>query len=206
MKNNILTADDWFKNNCYETIWIDHPLTEDSVVIEFGGYKGTWVKKIFEKYNCNIFVYEPVPSFYQELLNKFNNNQKVKIFNYGVSVKNESKPLFLKHDSTSVFFEVSDECINANFMSIDEILSLSGEVSLCQINIEGYEYELLEYLIETNKIQKLERIIIEFHGEKIEDCIERRKKIQDNLSRVGYEKVWDYEWFFEYWIKNKKEK
>jgi len=72
---------------------------------------------------------------------------------------------------------------------------------LCQINIEGYEYELLEYLIDTNTIQKLERLIIEFHGERINDCVNRRKKIQDNLYRLGYEKIWDYEWLFEYWVK-----
>jgi hypothetical protein len=87
-------------------------------------------------------------------------------------------------------------------MSIEDILNLSGQVSLCQINIEGYEYDLLEYLIETNKIQKLERIIIEFHGENMKDCIQRRKKIQDNLHGLGYEKLWDYDWFFEYWVKN----
>ena len=201
MEKNILTSDDWFEQNCYETIWIDHPLNEDSVVIEFGGYKGNWVKKIYEKYNCNILVFEPVPKFYDSLLDEFSNIEKIKIFNYGVSLKNEIKPIYLKNDSTSVVFEVSHDSIDANFMSIENILELSGQVSLCQINIEGYEYELLEYLIDTNKIQKMDRIVIEFHGQNIQDCIDRRKKIQENLRRVGYKKLLDYDWFFRYWIK-----
>ena len=40
---------------CYDTIWIEHDINENSTVLELGGYKGRWVEKIRQIYNPKIF-------------------------------------------------------------------------------------------------------------------------------------------------------
>jgi hypothetical protein len=33
-------GEDWFKEGCYETLWINHEIDENSTVLELGGYQG----------------------------------------------------------------------------------------------------------------------------------------------------------------------
>jgi hypothetical protein len=77
---------------------------------------------------------------------------------------------------------------------------MTGEVDLCQMNIEGSEYDLLDYLISSGKILMIKRLMIEFHYERDDVFVSRRHEIQKGLIESGYKCVWNYEWVFEYWI------
>jgi phospholipid N-methyltransferase len=66
---------------------INHQLDENSFVMDLGGYTGIWSQKIIDKYNCNVFIIEPVKEFYNILLDKYRDNPKVHILNVGVSTE-----------------------------------------------------------------------------------------------------------------------
>jgi len=60
-------------------------------------------------------------------------------------------------------------------------------IDLMQINIEGWEYPILEDWIKTGLIHKIKTLQIQFHPfEGVEDPIGRRTKIQDSLASLGY--------------------
>ena len=56
-------------------------LNSDSVVFELGGYKGDWVGDIYEKYLCNCYVFEPIEEFCDVIRMKFQDVEKVHIYN-----------------------------------------------------------------------------------------------------------------------------
>ena len=53
----------WIEDKAYNKIF-DHPLNEMSVVMDVGGFTGNWTEKIYNKYGCNVIVYEPVLEYF----------------------------------------------------------------------------------------------------------------------------------------------
>ena len=78
----------WFQDNGDHTRLLDHDLNEKSVVFDIGGYTGEFTDDIFNKFGCNVYVFEPVQKFYSQLCERFDENNKVRIFNYGLATEN----------------------------------------------------------------------------------------------------------------------
>jgi FkbM family methyltransferase len=193
------SGEDWFRDDCYNTVWINHNINENSTVVELGGYKGRWTEKIKHLYNPKLFVLEPIKEFYEDLNRRFSSD-KITVLNVGVSTENKFVEFAVKDDSTSQYIDKNGSTTAlVELWSIEKLLELTGDIDLIQINIEGEEYPLLEYMIENDLIYKLKRLMIEFHFENKEGFPERRKLIQEKLAEKGYEKLWNYDWLFECW-------
>lgn len=189
----------WLNMDGNNTYVITHPLNENSNVIELGGYDGTWVNKIRNRYNPNIYILEPVKQFYDNLCIKFYNNPKIRIYNVGISTSCKNDFIYIDNDSTSTYIK-NNKMENAEFWSIEKTLSeinLSS-IDLVQINIEGEEYNLLDHLLNSEFIYKFKRLQIQFHNN-IDDYDNRREKIQNKFLEIGYKKLWDYPFIFECW-------
>ncbi len=196
----------WITDDGDNTHALDYDLTEDSIVIDLGGFKGVWVDMLLNKHktNPNIFIVEPIPQFYNILKTKFQNNNKIKLLNVGVSVNGEDtdRVIYVNGDKTSTNFKGGSEFVT-KFKSLKTILNDNNidKVDLIQINIEGDEYPLLEHLITTETIHKLKNIQIQYHLG-ISDDINRRKNIQEKLTELGFTKRFDYPFVWESWYKN----
>lgn len=189
----------WFAVKGDETLRLDYDLNEKSVVFDVGGYKGEFAGDIFCKYNATIYVFEPIQSFFQIIKNKFINNQKVKIYNFGLAGKDEQMQISMSDNSSSVFLKTEDsETIQlksiVNFIQENNIQA----VDLIKLNIEGGEYELLEALIDNNLIGIFKNIQVQFHDFLLADGKERMNRIQENLSRT-HQITYQYEFVWENW-------
>jgi FkbM family methyltransferase len=210
MRQDITSLNKWFGDNGDYTHNINYELNNNSIVIDLGGYYGLWIDEILKKNNPyvpNIILVEPVPDFYNHLVTKYENYKKIKVMNVGVSTdKNEAtKSLYLSNDGSSTNFNTNgNSVIQIKTLPIDKILSDNNinQVDLLQINIEGDEYALMEYMIESKIINKFKNIQIQFHLG-IENDIERRINIQKNLIYNGFENKFDYPFVWESWEKNK---
>jgi hypothetical protein len=210
MRQDITSLNKWFSDNGDYTHNINYELNDDSVVIDLGGYYGLWIDEILKKNNPhipNIILVEPVPEFYNHLIKKYENSEKIKVMNVGVSTdKNETtKSLYVSNDGSSTNFNTNvNSVIQIKTIPIDKILSDNNinQVDLLQINIEGDEYALMEYLIESKIINKFKNIQIQFHLG-IENDIERRDNIQKNLISNGFKNKFDYPFVWESWEKHK---
>jgi FkbM family methyltransferase len=208
MKQDITSLNRWFADNGDYTHNINYELDNDSIVIDLGGYYGLWIDEIFKKNNPNIpniILVEPVPEFYNHLVTKYENYEKIKVMNVGVSTdKNEAtKTLYVSSDGSSTNFNINvKSVIQIKTTPIDKILSDNNinQVDLLQINIEGDEYGLMEYMIESNTIDKFKNIQIQFHLG-IDNDIERRNIIQKNLVSKGFKNKFDYPFVWESWEK-----
>lgn len=182
-----------------EALRYDYPLSKESMVLDIGGFEGIWAHTIYSKYACNIFVFEPVKEFYNNIKDKFHEQDKVHIYNYGLGTKDEIISIGIIGMSTSVFNKTG---INED-VEIKDILPVIRrftKIDLVKINIEGAEYDLLEHIIKNGLQARLVNIQIQFHNN-IADHEKRRQNIREELSKTHH-LTYDYAYTHENWKLN----
>lgn len=195
----------WFEDKGDETLRLNYPLNENSVVFDIGGYKGEFARDIHCKYNSTIFVFEPVPEFYKQIADRFVNNLKVKVFNFGLGNSNYKAQINLEDNSSSLY-KKGNNSIEIEIRSFNDFVNEQhiSKIDLAKLNIEGSEYDLLESIIEAGNIQKIHNIQVQFHDFIIENALERMRSIQNKLSQT-HELTYQYEFVWENWrLKNEK--
>lgn len=92
----------WVKDKVNHLL-LDYDLSENSIVFDLGGYQGNWANDIYNKYRCNIIVFEPVSSFYKNIKKRFEFNYKINVYNCGLSDSNKNTKIFLNKDTSTTF-------------------------------------------------------------------------------------------------------
>lgn len=189
----------WFDTNGDETLRLDYSLNENSLVFDLGGYKGEFAADIYCRYNSEIYIFEPVLSFFEVIKKKFLNNNKIEIFNFGLAGRDSEMQISNSDNSSSVFL-ITENSETIQLKSIVEFIKSKNitNVDLIKINIEGGEYEVLESLIENNLITIFDNIQVQFHDFIIENALERMNKIQIELAKT-HELTYQYEFVWENW-------
>ena len=202
-------TDKWISEGNDHTLLMNHNLNEDSVVFELGGYRGNWCRTISEKYNCNIFVYEPTKRNYEILESVFSHTDKVKIFEYGLSNRNEQCKIYTKNDTSSVYDKIgydpdTSDVENIQLRDISEVLDEHGidNVDLLDMNIEGSEYDVMKRLIESGHIGRVDKFQIQFHSEIGTEAFFRRLEIQKKLAET-HRMIYNYDFCWESWQRKK---
>ena len=184
-----------------EELRYDYPLSKDSIVFDIGGFEGTWAYNIYSKYLCNVLVFEPVKEFYNIIKSKFKEQDRIQIYNYGLGVKDETLLIGVGGCTTSVFNKTENN-EQVEIKDILPIISRFTKIDLVKINIEGAEYDLLEYIIENGLQTKLDNIQIQFHNN-ITDHEKRRQNIREELIKTHHT-TYDYAYTHENWKRNEK--
>lgn len=187
----------WFENDA-EHLRYEYDLKPNSMVIDVGVYKGEFIKKIVEKYNCFVIGFEPVSEYFCQAVNNLKENKKVKIYNFGLGKETRQEYISVDKDRSSI-------CINnqncqkeqITIRSFIEVISLYSilSVDLIKINIEGCEYELLESIIENDLQRLFKNIQVQFH-DFIPNAYQKRSKILEYLLETHcptycYPFVWE---------------
>ena len=156
---NIKEHQRWVKDNGDKTKRLEYDLNSHSVVFDIGGFKGDWTQQIFSRYNCEIYIFEPISKFYNDIKRRFVGKNKIKIFNFGLDKIDKGIDIFNSNDSSSVFNktgsaekiqlkDIKNFCIDNKIKTID----------LMKINIEGCEYDLLDRIVYEFKELKIKNI------------------------------------------------
>tara|TARA_B100000959_G_scaffold244747_1_gene268890 strand:+ start:580 stop:1149 length:570 start_codon:yes stop_codon:yes gene_type:complete len=143
----------WFKDDGDATLRLDYDLNDSSVVFDLGGYKGNFARDIHERYGCHVFVFEPEPKFFKECKTRFGENNKVQVFNIGLSNEDGEFLLSDSDDGSSFLAERNARkgqlCQVRKFHNVLSELDIK-EINLMKINIEGSEYPLMDHILEEN--------------------------------------------------------
>lgn len=190
----------WYENGGPE-LRIKYDLNKDSLVFDIGGYLGDWAKEIYNKYKCYIHVFEPVDIFFKEIEKKFKDTNKINIFNYGLHNDTCIKKMNINKDSSSFYIKGSTDGRLEDIKKYIEKNNIK-KIDLMKINIEGGEYDLLEYIIKENIQEKVDNFQIQFHAF-IDNCKERRNNIIENLKKT-HKCTYNYEFLWENWEKINK--
>ena len=179
-------------------------LKENPIIFDLGGYLGDWTQISKEYYNnSTVYVFEPVKKNYDIIVNRFINDSSVKVFNFGLSDKNDIVKISLTGDSSSMHISDDSNYEDVEIRDIREFLFENNifSVDLIKINIEGEEYNLLEYLSESTELNIFENYLVQFH-KFVDDYENRRSKILSNISKY-YDRLFNYEMIFEGWTQKK---
>jgi len=191
----------WISDKGDYTHNLEYDLDEKSSIMDFGGYNGIWAQQMIDKYSPNVFILEPVPKFYNFMIEKFKKNPKVQLLNVAVGTENKEDKFFLNEDASSSNIKNGQQ-IDIKFITIQEVFKIFQiqQIDLLQINIEGDEYSLLESMIENKYINKFKNIQIQFHLG-VENCIDRRENIHKNLLKNNFKNKFNYPFVWESWTK-----
>jgi len=196
-------VDKYFANGGDKTHLYNYNLNSDSVVLDIGGHVGELSADMYEKFGCNIYIFEPIKEFYENLKQKFMGVEKIKIFNYGVGNSDYNTRFRVYGESTSEYVRPDKIPKRIELVKIKSFMTLYKELGLenidvCSINIEGGEYNLLPHIIEEDLSCKIKNFQIQFHNNFIIGTPERRKKIQDDLSTT-HKMTFNYDFVWENW-------
>jgi FkbM family methyltransferase len=192
--------DRWNKDNGNSNLVANYPLTEDSWVIELGGYKGEWTNRIVKNYKSNILVVEPIKEFCKSIIESQGTNPKVIVENNGISTEERVTQLSFNGDASSEYLEQTNEKRDITCYTLDYYMSKYNidKVDLMQVNIEGEEYPLFEKWINSDILKKIQYIQIQFHrvGDNYE---ERRQNIHRGMENLGFKLRYEYPFVWESW-------
>jgi FkbM family methyltransferase len=168
-------------------------LNNTSVVFDMGTYNGEYYQTLYNKFQPIIHTFEPIEEFTKNLPKVPN----LVVNAFALGKQNETFELSLNENSSSAFTSGNKvTCIKHKF--IDYVTSNNiDSIDLIKINIEGGEYELLNAIIESNWIDKIDMYLVQFHYLS-HDPVSQRQKIIDKLKQT-HEPIFYYPFVWELW-------
>lgn len=157
-------ANEWDKAS------VDFPLNEESVVLEVGGFRGRWAWEIAKRFNPHLYIYEPQTDIGRALREQIDPLfPKAQVVNYGLGV--ESGVFRMKEMGTDGCSFLPGESVRGTIgqgMMVEigeELAHFDCEIDLMLMNIEGYEFKLIPYMLERGLFAKIKYFMCQFHPE-----------------------------------------
>lgn len=144
-----------------------YPLNADSLVVDCGGFKGDFARRIAQTYGCKVLCAEPV--FTDEILAGTSGHGDITVVPFGVGAIERNARFGIAGDSTGQY-AIRDEKKHVHIRAVSNFLIgaltvySKTEIDLLKLNIEGMEYEVLDQLCGTGEIRIANYIQVQFHG------------------------------------------
>lgn len=193
----------WFDDGGDINLRFNYDLNQNSVVLDLGGYHGTFAENIYNKFNCNVYVFEPYEPFFDIINQKFKDNEKVRVFNYGIYDKTLDVKFNVIGDGSSIV-NFAEEKLNDQNFDIVKVKSFKDVyedlnidvIDLLKVNVEGSEYEILQHIFEEGYTRKIKNFQVQFHDTPNSEQL--LLKIRKEWSNT-HKQDWNYEWVWENW-------
>lgn len=190
----------WFRDKGDETLRLDYPLTQESIVFDLGGYRGDFAAAVHERYGCKVYIFEPVTEFYQKCVTRFQGNHKIVCLNYGLSSADGWLDISLAENASSFASPHAKGAVQrVRVRSVVEYIRELGidRIDLMKINIEGGEFDVVPAMIESGDIRKVQHLQVQFHNF-VDHAAKRRATIRTQLADTHTE-MWNYDFVWESW-------
>lgn len=158
-----------------EELRYKYDLKPTDTVLDIGSYRREFADKITKLYGCTVECFDAL------------DNRAAWLFDGRIAMGGN-------YLYTSIFSEVIDK----EYWCVDILKFLQSEVALCKINIEGGEYQLIQYMIDTGGIKKINNLQVQFHLVDGMDC----KKLYANLAKqlsFTHKLTWQTPFVWENW-------
>jgi FkbM family methyltransferase len=203
-KRRLGLIDKWNLEEGDKTFRLIYNLNKDSVIFDLGGFEGDWSAEMAARYGSNIFIFEPYIPFYKNIESRFLNNKKIKVYPFGLGAKTEKVSFYQDGNASSIHKFIEKEVQNDQIFEIELVDAFNflenfefKKIDLIKINIEGAEFELLERLIEKDKIKFISNLQIQFHYED-ENSEFKMISIQKELSKT-HKITYQFDFIWENW-------
>jgi FkbM family methyltransferase len=180
-------------------------LTPDSVVLDCGGFEGTFAEGISQRYGCHVHVLEPIKSFYERTCERLKDRPNVRVWPFGIWFWTTMLPMRVCGDVTGAYRAEGQDETALVIHAVDLGKSLSrksdGMFHLLKLNIEGAEFDVLESLLDHGEVWRYANIQVQWH-DVAPRAEERRNTVIERLS-VTHELTFDHGWVWQNWRRKK---
>ena len=163
VKKEIL--DSWYQYNDMHDFLHKHHLSSDSLIVDIGSYKGSWLHHMNKLYGCRCIGVEPISEFFKESLNlEFNNTIEINSFGLTVGEENRVRMSFSEDASSMVKeFDLKGSVVVPVVNAKEFFQRIKEPIDVLQINAEGLEYSLIPYMKDHQLFDNVKSIQIQFH-------------------------------------------
>ena len=176
----------WIANQM-ESKRYEYVLHSDDLVIDLGAHDGTFAQAIHNKYGCSVVCVEPTGAAdYLDMM------PWCAVIRAAASTDTISR----KFGGNSYYTTIMEpgETVYPCFDVLD---LMKDPIGLMKINVEGFEYMLMDRIIAAGKQSEVKYFQIQFHMLN-EQSKERRKDIQKALSKT-HKQMWNVDFCWESW-------
>ena len=183
-------------------------LNSDHLVIDLGANRGR-VSECLALRGAKVISFEPNEEAFARLLKISENYQNIYARNEAAGTKNQLARLYLHSetadsdvDLTQASSLLSDKpnVSRDQFYDIQEIdfseflQSLDSPVELIKIDIEGYEIELINHLLDNKALNNVGKIYLETHERKFKSLLEPTEKMKKRIVSEGLQEKFFFDW------------
>lgn len=178
-------------------------LKKSDITIDCGANIGE-ITKYLSKSGATVYAFEPNPHAFAVLHDRFAKMQNVHCIQKGVSNKNCRMKLYSHEnsDQDEVYWStgssllgfkknvLSDKFVEVEIIDLCEFIEkLCHRVKILKMDIEGVECGILEKLINTGTIEKIDYAFVETHDEKIPEILEETNAIREHIKKRGINNI-----------------
>lgn len=180
----------------------DYDVSEDDVIFDVGGFDGNYTADFLDRHDPGaVHVFEPVSRFQAEIANRFADDDRVVLHEYGLGGRTRVEEMAVGGSASSLYRCNMDRTEDVFVRDVTEVVDELGceDVKLLKINAEGAEYEILERLVEAEYVDRFENVQVSFHCV-VEDPLGKRNSIQERLGET-HELNFSYDFVMEEWTR-----
>lgn len=201
---NDLRVSDVQKNRGWdEDLRYDHVLTPEDVVWDVGAHEGEFAARIHCQYGCTVRMFEILPRLHELLTRRFT-LEAFKIEGYGLGASDLDVRVDDNGDRTSLLLPDPWQ----EMVTIRRVSGILHEpIALMKVNIEGGEYDLIDDLIDADKIVLVKHLQVQFHHWvfmedgalfEVPNALERYVQVTTALAQT-HQRDWGIPWVWESW-------
>lgn len=190
----------WSRLGGDQTLRLEYPLDQDSVVFDLGGFHGDFSHAIHERYGCMVYLFEPVQEYYDYCVARFKDMPQVRCFNFGLGAGNGKFTISNAEDGSSLYLDSSSHSDTlVEIRDFHEFIQSQAleRIDLIKINIEGGEYDVIPRIIHCGFINNIRNLQIQFH-DFMPDAHSKRDVIRHDLEST-HEEDWCFKFVWESW-------
>ncbi|MFK7694094.1 FkbM family methyltransferase [Paenibacillus sp. HJGM_3] len=173
-----------------------HGIGPGDVAIDCGANIGVVTQKLADL-GAFVFAFEPNPSAFAYLSNRFAAYPNVFCINKGVWDRNSSMRLYhfveahldpLRYSYASSIFDTNPIVNTGNYTDIEvvdlcEIVeALDQRIKFLKVDIEGAEFELIEKLITSNMYRYIDLTLVETHEGLVQNPVEKMARLHSLMQ------------------------
>ena len=177
------------------------------IAIDLGANRGQYTNILVENFD-RVIAYEPNPDAFTVLEKNLIHNSNIELHQKAAGIENHTAIMFLLNDyqlnpeslsEGNSFFKSKENIDHNKYISVEVIdiirfiEDLNQEIGIIKIDIEGAEIPVLESLLNSPSLQRIEYIFVETHEFKIPELYKRTVALRKRAEKLEKPRI-DMNW------------